>query len=401
MDVRRVVVLVIDRLGAGCLGPYGNTWIETPNWNRLAAESFLFDFALTDSPRLGAGYRSYWRGQHAVSDEDRGTDLARQVQDAGLSTTLLADDPLLAGLAGASSFHERIVLPGPAPSDVGEAVEQTHLGRLFSAAIDILTDRRGAGLLWIHAQGMQGPWDAPLEFRNQFAEEDDPLPPEFVTPPQKRLVKPYDPDEVLGVNHAFAGQVVLLDVCLGALLDALQASEPADRPLLLVTSPRGYPLGEHGLIGHGDDCLHEESLHVPLLIRFPDQSYAAQRSAELIQPPDVYATVLDGLSQPWEDSSVWGRSLLPLIRGDAEPPRDRAVSVAGEHRGIRTPAWYLVRHPDGSRELYAKPDDRWEMNEISRRCEPIVVELEQVLDQFPEAVRAGRHAGLLPLADST
>jgi hypothetical protein len=386
-------------LGAGCLGPYGNTWIETPNWNRLAAESFLFDFALADSPRLGAAYRAYWRGQHAVSDEDGGTDLAAQLQAAGLPTTLLTDDPLVAERPGASSFQQRIVVPGTSPSDAGEAVEQTQLGRLFSAAIDALPDRRAAGLLWIHAQGMQGPWDAPSEFRNQFAEEDDPLPPEFVAPPQRRLFKPYDPDEVLGVNHAYAGQVVLLDLCLGALLDALQASEPADRPLLLVTAPRGYPLGEHGMIGHGDDCLHEESLHVPLFVRFPDQTCAAQRSAELIQSPDVYATVLDGLSQPWEDSSAWGRSLLPIIRGDAAPPRDRAVSAVGEHHGIRTPAWYLLRHPDGTRELYAKPDDRWEVNEVSSRCAPVVVELERILDQFPVAVRAGRRADLLPLPE--
>jgi arylsulfatase A-like enzyme len=312
---------------------------------------------------------------------------------------LLTDDPLVADVPGAASFQQRIVVPRPAPSEPGEAVEQTQLARLFSAAIDALADPHRAGLLWIHAQGMQGPWDAPVEFRNQFAEEDDPLPPDFVTPPQRRLIKPFDADEVLGVNHAYAGQVVLLDVCLGALLDALEASDPADQPLLLVTAPRGYPLGEHGLIGHGDDCLHEESLHVPLLIRFPDQAHAARRTADLVQPADVYATVLDGLAQPWKGSSAWGRSLLPVIRGDAEPTGDRAVVLVGEHRGLRTPAWYLLRHPDGTRQLYAKPDDRWEVNEVSQRCEPIVVELEQILDQFPVAVRAGRRADLLPLPD--
>ena len=31
----------IDRLGAGWLGPYGNTWLDTPNFNRLAAQSLL------------------------------------------------------------------------------------------------------------------------------------------------------------------------------------------------------------------------------------------------------------------------------------------------------------------------------------------------------------------------
>ena len=52
MDARSAIILVVDRLGAGHLGPYGNTWVETPALNRLAAESVLFELAITDSPQL-------------------------------------------------------------------------------------------------------------------------------------------------------------------------------------------------------------------------------------------------------------------------------------------------------------------------------------------------------------
>lgn len=51
------IVLVVDRLGAGYLGPYGNTWLETPHWNRLAARSALFEWALTDAVDLPTVYR--------------------------------------------------------------------------------------------------------------------------------------------------------------------------------------------------------------------------------------------------------------------------------------------------------------------------------------------------------
>ena len=40
-EKRRAVVLVIDRLGAGYLGPFGNTWIDTPCFNQLASQSLL------------------------------------------------------------------------------------------------------------------------------------------------------------------------------------------------------------------------------------------------------------------------------------------------------------------------------------------------------------------------
>ena len=60
------ICLVIDRLHRGFLGAYGNTWIETPAIDRLAAESFVFDQALVDTPHLAALYRSYWQGWHAL-----------------------------------------------------------------------------------------------------------------------------------------------------------------------------------------------------------------------------------------------------------------------------------------------------------------------------------------------
>ena len=63
---KNVVVLIVDRLHAGFVGAYGNTWIQTPNLDRLAGDSFLFDRAMIDSPRLESLYRSDWEGRHAL-----------------------------------------------------------------------------------------------------------------------------------------------------------------------------------------------------------------------------------------------------------------------------------------------------------------------------------------------
>ena len=62
------LVLVYDRLSAGYLGPYGNTWFETPAWNRLASQSLLSECWLSDSSDLASVYRSWWSGQHAVDE---------------------------------------------------------------------------------------------------------------------------------------------------------------------------------------------------------------------------------------------------------------------------------------------------------------------------------------------
>ena len=89
------ICLVIDRLHAGYVGAYGNTWIETPAMNRLASQSFLLDQALIDSPDLERLYRSYWQGWHAACPPPEGPrpSLAARLRAAGVATALLGDEP--------------------------------------------------------------------------------------------------------------------------------------------------------------------------------------------------------------------------------------------------------------------------------------------------------------------
>jgi hypothetical protein len=78
------------------------------------------------------------------------------------------------------------------------------------------------------------------------------------------------------------------------------------------------------------------------------------------------------------------------------------VAVAPGQRAIRTPAWLLresradgeVRH-----ELFAKPDDRCEANEVSSRCGEIPALLAAELDRFEQAAAAGQLAELAPLPE--
>ena len=110
---KNVVCLVIDRLNCGFIGAYGNTWIPTPEMDRLAADSLLFDRAMIDSPRLDDLYRSYWRGWHALAGPAiraaaaEGLDLPRQLNTAGYTTALVSDEPELSGQILAEGFQIR------------------------------------------------------------------------------------------------------------------------------------------------------------------------------------------------------------------------------------------------------------------------------------------------------
>ncbi len=142
-------------------------------------------------------------------------------------------------------------------------------------------------MFWLHVGSLGRVWDAPLEFRNQYSDEDDPPLPESPLVPNEILAADFDPDLLLGFTHSYAGQVTLLDLCLGSLLESLAATSLGRNMLTTVLSARGFPLGEHGRVGACDDALYGELTQIPWLLRFPDGSGAAERTQALVQPADL------------------------------------------------------------------------------------------------------------------
>ncbi|MEQ8787173.1 MAG: sulfatase-like hydrolase/transferase [Pirellulaceae bacterium] len=389
---RSSIVVTFDRLGSGYLGPYGNTWIETPNFNQLASESCLFEFATAQSPCLEATYGALWSGRHVLAAGETAIEhaLPALLTSSGVTTSLITDEPALLAHRLAAGFSETIPLAPETLRRLADDESRTQMARLFATALDYLETDAGPRLLWIHCRGMQGGWDAPYALRNQFADEEDPNPPTFLDPPSELLPAGYDPDDLLGAMHAYAGQVVLADMCLGALLDAVRQSG-GDSPLLVVAGTRGFALGEHGAVGQAGDALLGEVLQTPLLVRMPDGVGATRRSTALVQSPDLFTTLLDWhAAGAAPDDGVFGESLLPVVRGEAQFERNVVCSAYRQERSIRTPAWFL-RRADQQVQLYVKPDDRWEYNEVSDRCGDVVAALLERLEACErELVEQGR-----------
>jgi arylsulfatase A-like enzyme len=232
-------------------------------------------------------------------------------------------------------------------------------------------------LLWLHTRGLRGPWDASLELREQLLDEDDPPAPTFVTPPSSLATT--DHDELLLYRAAYAAQIMVLDECLAALLTALENSAAAADTAIILVGVRGYALGEHGHVGGGVHVLYGELLHIPLLVHTPGDEAPPPRSAELMQPADLQSLLLNWFNPP-------------APANPSTPPRQfvTASNQSGE-RMIRTPAWMLrqlpptvsesgEQPPPPAVELYAKPDDRWEANEVADRCPDVAERLLAVLD---------------------
>jgi arylsulfatase A-like enzyme len=390
-----VLVIVIDGLRASALGAYGNTTYATPALDRLAAESLLLDWCYALSPDLREIYRALW--QSDCSDQiSSATSLPRIFAEAGYSTTLVTDEPLLNSYTSAEEFDEIVqitsALEAESTSQRADDSSDTQLAHAFSAATEQVAEVRNdkPRLVWLHGRGMYGPWDAPLDLQDSLLDEGDASPIESVASPDLVVKSDDDPDIAFRYACAYAAQIMVLDECLENLIGAINAS--GREWFTTVLGARGFPLGEHGRIGGVDPRTHVEQLQVPWLVRFPDGLGKLARVAALTSHHDLLPTLIDWIDRgrKIDRSEFDGVSVVPLASSARTSWRDSAISTSVSARSIRTAAWCLrgdlaqgeasisTGETEGA-ELYVRPDDRWEANDVAKLCPEVVEELRAAL----------------------
>ncbi|MEW4565034.1 sulfatase-like hydrolase/transferase [Bremerella sp. JC770] len=378
--MRRALVLVVDGWGAGFLGCYGNSWLDTPALDQWACQSVLFEQCLTECPAPLDLYPHLFEGSPPFGlTQPNG--LMSVLADADIPVHLLSDDPRLLALRDTTRLTS--VETFPEVADVAaESPEETTLARFAGVLLDWLEEPAREEIIWAHARGLLGPWDAPYSFRADLADEEDPDPPTMVQPPFERENREFDSDHVLGITQAYAGQVTVLDMLLGELLATIEELPEDQQPLVVLTSTGGYPLGLHGQIGRDDDStvrLYSDTLHVPLLIRQPGGQNGLARVQGLAQLGDILPTIVESFGL--EAASPAGLNLLEVQLRDE---REFILCGHADQRCFRCDHWSLRYHlPDLetpldeidphqiATELFVKPDDRWDVNNVADRCKNI------------------------------
>ncbi|APW62714.1 Arylsulfatase [Paludisphaera borealis] len=316
-----------------------------------------------------------------------------------------------------------------------EDEENSGVARTVKTAIDWLDRRKDDTqpfLLWLDMFSPHGPWDPPAEYRDQYATIE---PDEFESDDEGNLV-----DEMLENEHqidiedvpvlmdvpagavgdvlteaelfrlrrTYAGTVTLVDRWLGELFDALERMGRMEDTLIVFTSDQGEPLGEHGYVRRFRPWLYEELVHTPLIVRMPGGKFGGGRHQAIVQTVDLLPTLLEffGLRHPKDAPPLHGRDILPLIRGEQTKIRDYAcLGMDAEEFAIRTHMWHLVlplvNDPEEPRlsELYRKPEDRWDQNNVIEQHTEVAEHLELTLRRFVEALGRDALDDLFPLRD--
>jgi hypothetical protein len=179
-------------------------------------------------------------------------------------------------------------------------------------------------------------------------------------------------------------------MCLGALLDGFAEGPLAATTQLTFLSANGFPLGEHRRIGACDEALYNELTQLVWMMRFPDGQGKLARTQALVQPSDLPGALLEavGIAGAVQPATV-ASSLLTLVRGESDALRDRLILVGPHDRAVRTSAWHLRQPITGAAELYAKPSDRWEVNEVAKLLPEVTAGLAAVLAESSKSEAVG------------
>src|SRR5205823_157424 len=91
--------------------------------------------------------------------------------------------------------------------------------------------------------------------------------------------------------RAYYGTILSVDDSVGQIYAALQDLGQLDRTLLVYTTDNGYLLGEHGSIDKR--AAWDESMRVPLLVRYPRLVPASAVRNEMVLHIDLAPTILE------------------------------------------------------------------------------------------------------------
>jgi choline-sulfatase len=117
---------------------------------------------------------------------------------------------------------------------------------------------------------------------------------------------------------SYNGAVSAVDGAVGQLIAALRAARLFDDALIVITSDHGESLGAHGEETHGV-FLYDETIHVPLLLKLPQNQGAGKRVTARARLVDVAPTILEIAGVP-VPSQMQGQSLLRVAKANADQP---------------------------------------------------------------------------------
>jgi arylsulfatase A-like enzyme/Flp pilus assembly protein TadD len=284
-----IILITIDTLRADSVGFAGNTRVNTPFLDSLAAQGIVFTNAhahnvvtLPSHVNILTGLYPY---QHGVRDnagfmlDAKHATVAKMLHDAGYATgAFVGAFPLDARFGLNQGFDVYDDNYGKGAASLDFVIQERPAAAVLDAAMKWWHGAEGKKrFLWIHVYDPHAPYRPPEPFASRY--RDDP----------------------------YLGEIAAVDSALGNALTPILAADP--KTLVVVTGDHGEARGDHGELTHGLFA-YESTLKIPLVVR--DGITRHRSEPAYVRHIDIVPTLLAraGIAKP---SPLLGASLLQPI----------------------------------------------------------------------------------------
>ena len=295
-----VLLITLDTTRADHLPAYGYSGVKTPNLDRLAEESTVFEDAISHVPLTLPSHTTMLTGLLPIANgvrdnagffvDQKITTITELLKQKGYATSAFVSSFVLDSRwqldQGFDLYFDNFNLAEfkelnpqeaqrPADETAGEFFEwiQSHKGgRFFS---------------WIHFYDPHEPYNPPEPYKSLYA------------------------------SSLYDGEIAYMDENIGKVLQKLEDLDLKDHTIIIVAGDHGESLGQHDEITHAM-FVYNATQHVPLMVHVPGGH--KQRIKEVVRLMDIAPTVAD-LTKVSFPEPIQGVSLLPLMNGQEKSKR--------------------------------------------------------------------------------
>ena len=158
--------------------------------------------------------------------------------------------------------------------------------------------------------------------------------------------------------------IASIDENMGRVLDYLDKNDLAENTLVVYTSDQGFYMGENGWFDKR--FMYDQSMQIPLLMRWPGKIKASSTNATLVQNIDFAPSFLDaaGVKIP---GFMQGLSLKPLmLQTKTTLPRNELYYRFYEYYADHTVLPHLGIRTNNYKLIYFYTVDEWELYDLKK-----------------------------------
>ena len=340
VQAQNVLLLISDNQSWYDVGCYGNKVVQTPNLDRLADEGVRFRQAFATTASCGpsravmyTGLLTHSNGQYAHPHREHNQEIRPDVTTV---FSMLKSNGYRTGLVG-----------------------KDHIRPLEKYPIDFKPKGSSRDVAWMAKQADQffghsktEPFFLVMSFSDPHPTSIDGTGWGIKKPINGYEARTYDPSSITvppflpdnrQVREGLAGyyqQISRMDFGVGKVLQSLDENGHSDDTLVIFISDHGT--SEPGAMG----THYEPGVRVPMIVRHPGLKRRGTVNEALVAFTDLTPTVLDWTGTKFDDYSLHGRSVLPILETDNPEKWDRALL---SHVGHDVFAHYPMRTLRGPR----------------------------------------------------